>query len=233
MVSAVADLSQHATNYRPGRARSSVCSEERRCRPTASLGLSSLVFGLWSLVFGLWSLVFGLWSLIFGLWLCPIHQRTISTGLSGFSHPRRLDAVGAENVEHALPCRDQVVCDDAPVAAPPHRLGAHDRATPFMSQCAQMREAASERWGQRIVGKVVKALVLPERIDVGRNILPGAQAAQRRHVLVSDCRWRERFGKDVAIVLRVRARARNAAHVDQERDLRSFEQIDEFGHRPG
>jgi hypothetical protein len=55
----------------------------------------------------------------------------------------------------------------------------------------------------------------------------------RRHVLVSDCRWRKRFGKDVAIVLRVRARTRNAAHVDQEHDLRFFKQIDEFGHRPG
>jgi len=33
--------------------------------------------------------------------------------------------------------------------------------------------------GQRIVGKIVKALVLPERIDAGRNVLPGAAAAQR------------------------------------------------------
>jgi hypothetical protein len=110
---------------------------------------------------------------------------------------------------------------------------AHDRATLLMSQCAQTCEAASERWGERRVGKVMKALVSPEGIDGRRNVLPGAQAAQRRHVLVSDRRSRERFGKDVAIVLRVRARTRNAAHIDQERDLRSFEQIDEFVHRAG
>jgi hypothetical protein len=46
----------------------------------------------------------------------------------------------------------------------------------------------------------VKALVLPERVDVGRNVLPAAQADQRRHVLVSDCRSRERLGKDAGSV---------------------------------
>jgi hypothetical protein len=93
--------------HRPERARASVRSEERARRPDARLGS---------------------WS-----WLCPIHQRTISAGLGCFGHARGLHAVGAKNVEHGLPRRDQVIRNDAPVAAPPHCFGAHDGTTPLVS----------------------------------------------------------------------------------------------------
>src|SRR5262249_43492207 len=100
---------------------------------------------------------------------------------------RRLDAILAENVEHGLASGDQIVRNDAPVTSPPYRFCAHDCAAPFMSQRAQPRESAMERLAQRVVGIVVEALVLPERVHVQRNVLrPRAQAAERGDVLVSD-----------------------------------------------
>src|ERR1700748_86533 len=59
-----------------------------------------------------------------------------------------------------------------------------------------------------------------------------AQTAERRDVLVCDCKRRQRFGKHIAIVLRIRARARNAAHVGEKFDLGCLEQVDELAHRP-
>src|SRR5258705_13919558 len=60
-----------------------------------------------------------------------------------------------------------------------------------------------------------------------------AQTAQRGDVLVYDCKLRQRFGKRIEIVLRIRARARNGADVGHEVDLRCLEQVDELAHRPG
>src|ERR1700748_1763311 len=59
-----------------------------------------------------------------------------------------------------------------------------------------------------------------------------AQTAERRDVLVCDCKRRQRFGKHIAIVLRIRPRARNAAHVGEKFDLGYLEQVDELAHRP-
>src|SRR5262245_52164000 len=103
-----------------------------------------------------------------------------------------------------------------------------------MSQRTQPRESAMERLGQRVVGIVVKALVLPERVHVRRYVLRlRAQAAKRGDVLVSDLELGQRFGKDLAIVLWIGARARDAADINHACDLRRLEQVDELTHRPG
>src|SRR5262245_53414374 len=101
-----------------------------------------------------------------------------------------------------------------------------------MSELPQPRETATERWRERVVGIVVKALVLPERVHLRRNVLRFcAQAAERGDVFVSDLESRQRFGKDVAIVLRIGARARDGADIYHASDLRSLEQVDELLHR--
>jgi hypothetical protein len=46
-----------------------------------------------------------------------------------------------------------------------------DGTAPDAAQFVQSGEAGTETVAQRIVGVVVKALVLPEGIDVGRNVL--------------------------------------------------------------
>src|SRR5262249_785346 len=107
-------------------------------------------------------------------------------------------------------------------------------AAPFMSQRAQPREPAMERWGQRVVGIVVKALVLPERVHVRRNVLRSrAQAAERGDVLVSDLQLGQRLRKDIAIVLWIGAGARNGGDMDHTSDLRALQQLHELPHRPG
>jgi len=69
------------------------------------------------------------------------------------------------------PGDEQVVRDDPAVAPPPHCLRAHYGAAPDAAQFAQPGEAGTKTGAHRIVGVVVKALVLPEGVDVGRNIL--------------------------------------------------------------
>src|SRR4029077_16269757 len=70
--------------------------------------------------------------------------------------------VGSENVKHLLPCRQQVVGDDASVTAPPHGFRAHDRAAPRMPELAQMREPVTKIIAEGVVGIVMKTVVFPE-----------------------------------------------------------------------
>src|SRR4029453_9963029 len=126
MVSAVADLSQGLT-ISPAGASASLRAQRRKSAETRRQA----------------------WILVMATPRTPVNHRRRPWLLRSCAPAR---AGGAENVEHSLPCRDQVVRNDAPVAAPPHGFGAHDGATPFVSQCAQARQRASERWGERLVG---------------------------------------------------------------------------------
>ena len=74
-------------------------------------------------------------------------------------------------MEYGLARRDQIVCDDTAVAPPPDRLSAHDGAPRLLTQRAKARETGMKRFGQAVVGIVVKALILPKRIYVWRNFV--------------------------------------------------------------
>src|SRR5262249_60551332 len=139
------------------------------------------------------------------------------------------------NTAHDAPPRaDKVPRDDPPVAPPPHRLRAHDRAPPFLSQNAQPGEPGLEGLAQRVISVIVKALILPERIYGRRNLLRfRPQAAERGNMFVSDRKLRQRFGKDLAVILRVGARARNGSDIGHEFDLLALQQVDEIAHRAG
>jgi hypothetical protein len=78
------------------------------------------------------------------------------------------------------------------VAPPPHCLRAHHGATPDCAQFAQPGEARTKTAAHRIVGVVVKALVLPEGVDLGRNILRArATTAKLRDMLICDLKTRQ------------------------------------------
>src|ERR1700746_1159932 len=78
----------------------------------------------------------------------------------------------------------------------------------------------------------MKTFVLPERVELRRNVPRSrAQASQRGDMLVPDCKSRQRFRKSVAIVLRIRARACNSADIGDHPDLRALEQVDEIAGR--
>src|SRR5262249_3853392 len=123
-----------------------------------------------------------------------IAQRAVSAPMRCIAHSRLLDAIRAENVEYGLPRREQIIRNDAAMASPPHCLGAHDRAAPFVSQGAQSDEARFEGRAQRIIGVIMKAFVLPERGELGRNVPRSrAQASYRRDMLVPDRKSLHRF----------------------------------------
>jgi hypothetical protein len=76
----------------------------------------------------------------------------------------------------------------------------------------------------------VEALVLPEAVHLGRDILrAAAQASKLGNPLVADLEGRELVGEDVGIILRIGARARNGADVDDALDARATENLDELG----
>src|SRR5262249_4475939 len=105
------------------------------------------------------------------LTLRAIDQRTAGAPSRGLGNVGRLDVIRTKNVEDALPRDDQVIRDDPPVAPPPHCLRAHDRAPPFLSQGAQPGEAGLEGLAQRVIGIIVKALILPESFYGRRKLL--------------------------------------------------------------
>src|SRR6185312_8479875 len=104
----------------------------------------------------------------------------------------------SENVKHAFAGRQQVVGDDPPVTAPPHRLRAYERAAARVREFAKMREAIAIFVAQGIVGIVVKTVILPEAIEPGRHFPRAAtQPAERGDMLVADLERFERLGQGV------------------------------------
>src|SRR5690606_12985784 len=79
-------------------------------------------------------------------------------------HRGGVDAAGAHDVPDILAPGQQVVGDDAAVAAPPNRFGAHDGAAPLVSDGYQLVQPLAKLIAHCIVGVVVKAVVLPETI---------------------------------------------------------------------
>ena len=63
-----------------------------------------------------------------------IGQRPIRPGPGRRRQMRLLEVAGAENVEHLLAGGDQIIRDDAAMASPPDRLGAHDARARRMAQ---------------------------------------------------------------------------------------------------
>src|SRR5262245_3295858 len=110
------------------------------------------------------------------------------------------------------------------MTSPPYRLGAHDGAAPLVSQFAQPGEATPKRLSERVIRVVMKALVFPERVDIRRDVMRSrTPAAQGWNMFVTDGNWRQCFGKHIAIVLRICARARHLADIGDHSDLRALE----------
>ena len=83
------------------------------------------------------------------------------------------------NVEHALSRRQQIVGNDPAMAAPPEALCTHDGARASARERLQAIEPTPERLARRVVGIVVKTLVLPKRIGGGRYLpLPAAATTE-------------------------------------------------------
>ena len=138
------------------------------------------------------------------------------------------NVVRTENVKDGLAGGDQMVGDDPAMAAPPQGLGAHDRAPRRFSEATEFAEAGSKCVAESVVGVVVEAFVLPERVRPGWDgALPSAQAAERGDRLIANVEPCQSRRQRVPVVLRIRARAGNSPNVDDEADLGEMEKFDE------
>lgn len=95
-------------------------------------------------------------------------------------------------MKHLLATNEQIVRDDPTMAPPPHRLRAHHGAALHAAEIAEPGEAGAKSAAQRIVGVVVKTLILPEGIDLRRNILCAcAEASEFGDMLICDLKCRQ------------------------------------------
>src|SRR5690625_7829479 len=123
----------------------------------------------------------GNWLAMAGSGGSRIDHRSPCPPLRARRQLRGLDAVASHQVKGLLAPRQQVIGDDAPVAAPPDRLGAHDGATPLAPDLDQRLEPSLEFLGERMIRIVVKTGALPEAVDLRGSLLrAAAQAPQRR-----------------------------------------------------
>ena len=98
----------------------------------------------------------------------------------------------------------------------------------------QFRKATSKAATHRVIGVVVKALIFPVAVRGRRNASRvRASAAQFRDICIADLMLRERLRERLAIILRVRPRARNTADVDYQADAGGVKQLDKLLDLPG
>jgi hypothetical protein len=102
-----------------------------------------------------------------------------------------------------------------------------------MPNVTQSTQASAKFIAHGVVGIIVKALVLPERVHFHRYCArSSASAAKCRDVFVSDLESGQSSWKFISIVLRIGARHWDGSNVNNERDVGMFEQIREFDDCP-
>jgi len=133
-------------------------------------------------------------------------------------------------VRHRNPFRQQVVGDDAAVAAPPHSFRTHNGAAIVTGERSQFVQSRSERVRCRVIGVVSKSRDSPERIGRWRRSLYSvAQTAQGGQMTVRDPSVNENFRESIGVELRIRPRARDRAHIDEQIHGHLPEQSYKFG----
>src|ERR1019366_7072665 len=117
--------------------------------------------------------------------LSRIGQHSVRLRYGALRQARWRNSFQPKNMKHPLAGDEQVVRDDPAMAPPPHCLCAHHGAALDAAQFAQPGEAGTKTVAQRIVGVIVKALVIPEGVDIGRYILrTRAAPAKFRDMLI-------------------------------------------------
>lgn len=87
---------------------------------------------------------------------------------------------------------EQVVGNDPTVTPPPHGLSTHHSAALDAAQFPQPGEAELEAGAHRVICIIVKALIFPEGIDAGRNILRSPpEAAELGDMFIANFKIRQ------------------------------------------
>jgi hypothetical protein len=127
-----------------------------------------------------------------------------------------------------------MIGDDPAVAAPPHRLGAHDRGRLAAREREQLGEAVAKLGGERVVRVVLERRDSPRVVrERGRLLGLAAAAAERGERGVRDVALRERLADRGLVELRIRARAADRADVDEPGYPVRVEQLGELGDAAG
>ena len=118
--------------------------------------------------------------------LAGIANRPVRLRQRPRGQPRRLDLAVPHDVANIGALGEQIVGDNPAMAAPPHRLGAHDRADTVFGVAAQFGEPLAKRLGHRVVGVIAERIAPPQRVRRWRRVLQlMAQPAQRADVVDS------------------------------------------------
>ncbi len=137
----------------------------------------------------------------------------------------RLDASLRHQVQDLPPPRAEIIGDQAPMATPPHRLGAHHRAASAARKLHQVPAREFEFRARHVIG------ISAERSDtpgaVARIAMRRATAAQFRHRPVLDPCFLQRWRHHDRRILRIAPRPGETAHVHQALDLRLMQQCKE------
>src|SRR5579862_1943510 len=80
-----------------------------------------------------------------------IDQRAVGSQLRRLGHHGGFDLPGAEQMKDGLARRQQIVCDDPAMTAPPHGFSAHDGAGLGASALAQTRQCFAENRAHGVV----------------------------------------------------------------------------------
>ena len=116
----------------------------------------------------------------------------------------------------------QIVGNDTTMAAPPHSFSTHDGAAIVAGERSQLIQSGAECFSCRVIRIVSEGGDLPECIERWhRTLFPVSQTAKSRQMLVGYPSGGERFRESIGVELRVRPRAWDRPHVDDQihRDL--------------
>ena len=155
-----------------------------------------------------------------------IHDRSVGQRLRAGCLLRGVDLIAPHDVHYRNSLCQQIVGNDAAVAAPPHGFSAHDGAAIVAGQRSQLLQSGSESVRCRVIGIVPEGGDLPECIERWRP-----QTAKSRQMSVGYPSSGERFRERVDVELRIRPRARDRPHVNEQIHGHLLEQSQKFGDR--
>src|SRR6185369_2632440 len=149
--------------------------------------------------------------------------------------PRRQDERtcpdSAADLAHRDASDEQRVSDERAMAAPGHRLGAHQDDPLTGRQFDALADRRLERRRLHVIGEPSKTAVAPSEVDrVGTG---PPQSPQTWHVRVPDMSGRQRCGEPVIGKLWIVTRAWNLPYVHQMLDLVPGQELEKRVDRPG
>src|SRR3954453_3958883 len=143
--------------------------------------------------------------------------------------PVRLAVTGLEQVDHLVAFSLQELRDQAAVAPPPQRLGAHEAG---LGLCERRRKGLLPL-GRAHAGGIAGEGGAPDAAEPVPPGFPAAPAAELQRVSVVDAGAFDGGGKRRLVELRVPSRARKPAHVDERAHAGLAEHLEELLARPG